>query len=364
MKYALRFLLVLLSLSVRLPASAQINWPSPEVEQMYNDAKAQLSQGNLQQAIMLYSRAVRIAPDIMVIHRDLANAYYLAGYYEEARNTLNPIIESGSADEQSFQIMAASYLEEKEDRKARNYIKKGLERYPHSGLLYNQLGKMYLELKKDEDALKTFLEGIEEDPIFHLNYYDAARTYMRTEKTVWAIIYAEIFINLEQQTARANETRGMLVAAYKRLYNSFAIGEMPKYDSRAKTPKPTGFEGAVYDTYLKLSPVVSDGISTENLIMLRTRFMMEWQANYAQRYPFTLFRRHDGMLRDGYFDTYNQWLFGKAISPQEYQAWNTFHAKEMPELERFMRGYPYSPVAADNYNKKEVKGIFMKEKND
>jgi tetratricopeptide (TPR) repeat protein len=296
------------------------------------------------------------------LHRDLANAYYLAGYYEEAQKTLDPIIKSGQADEQSFQVMAASYLEQKEDRKAKNYLQKGLERYPHSGLLYNQQGKMQEALQNEEEALKSWLNGIEQDPAFHLNYYDAARTYMRSTKTVWAVIYGEIFLNMEQQTARANETRTMLVAAYKRLYNSFAVGEMPKYKGKDKSPGLTGFEGAVYNTYLKLSPVVSDGFNIENLVMLRTRFMIEWTEQHAKQYPFTLFKRQDDMLRNGYFDTYNQWLFGKAISPQEYDAWNKFHEKEMPAFEEWLKSHPYQALGADIYNKKDVSRIFPKKK--
>lgn len=363
MKHFLRYLSSFTILLIALQASAQTRWPSPEIEQMYNEARGQLTQGNLQQAIMLYSRAIRIAPDVMVLHRDLANAYYLAGYYEEAQKTLEPIIKSGQADEQSFQVMSASYLEQKEDKKARSYLQKGLERYPHSGMLYNQMGKMHEDLQKEEEALTNWLEGIEQDPAYHLNYYDAARTYMRTNKTVWAIIYGELFINLEQQTARANETRTMLLAAYKRLFNSFAVGDMPKYKSKEKISAPTGFEGAVYNTYLKLSPVVSDGFNIENLIMLRTRFMIEWGEENAARYPFTLFKRQDDMLRKGYFDTYNQWLFGKAISPQEYDAWNKFHVKEMPALEQWLAAHPYQPVRGDVYNRKEVDGIFDKQKN-
>lgn len=341
---------------------SQTNWPSPEVEQMYLEARGFLTRGNFQQAIMVYSRAVRIAPDIMILQKDLANAYYLSGYNEEAEKTLEPVIKSGQADEECYQIMAAALLADKEDRKAKNVLQKGMERYPHSGILFNQAGKMYEELQKEEDALKTWLQGIEADPAYHLNYYDAARTYMRTSKTVWAIIYAEIFVNLEQATPRSNETRQMLITAYRRLFNSFAIGEIPKFNSRDKADTPDGFEGAVYNTFLKLSPIVTDGFGMENLVMLRSRFMMDWTMSYTKTYPFTLFNRHDEMIRNGYFDTYNQWLFGRAISSTEYEAWNKFHPKEMPEFENWLKEHPYKPVGTDFYNNGVVTNIFDKKK--
>src|SRR5690606_147016 len=112
-----------------------------------------------------------------------------------------------------------------------------------------------------------------------------------------------------------------------------------------------------------LSPVVSDGITTENLTMLRTRFIMDWYQAYAYSYPFSLFSRHQDMIRNGYFDIYNQWLFGKAENMQLYEAWNKFHQDAMPSLERYLRENPYRPVSADFYNDKVVDGIFLKNKN-
>lgn len=357
---------ILSSLSVIIfsfNAFAQTNWPSPEVEQMYKDARGFSMQGNLREAILLYKRAIQIAPNILVLQRDLANAYYLSGNNEEARNTMEPIIKSGEADEQSYQIMAASLDDAKEFKKARNMLDKGLEKYPHSGLLYHEMGKLYENDNNKKSALKYWLEGIQQDPSYHVNYYEAARTYMETTKTVWAIIYGEIFVNLEQQTPRANETRVMLIAAYKRLFNSFAVGDMPKFNSKKKSIEPEGFEQAVYNTFLQLSPLVSDGVNTENLIMLRTRFMIDWWKQYHQKYPFTLFNREDEMLREGYFDAYNQWLFGKANNQLEYEAWTKFHPETMPAFDNWLREHPMQPTASDFYNDKDV-DIFMKKKKD
>ena len=90
---------------------------------------------------------------------------------------------------------------------------------------------------------------------------------------------------------------------------------LPKYDKKNdNTAATNGFEEAVFNTFIKLSPVVADGITTENLTMVRTRFLMDWyQQKYNEKYPFTLFSRQDRMTRDGYFDIYNQWMFGKLL---------------------------------------------------
>lgn len=356
-------LISIVPLLISLFAYAQTDWPSPEVEQMYMDGRKLHSQGKLREAIVLYKRAVLIAPNIVVLQRDLGQAYYLTGNYEEAEKTLNAIIKNGAADEETYTSMAESLLALKEFKKAKNMINDGLERFPHSGILYHGLGKLYEDDEAPKDALLSWLKGIEADPGYHLNYYEAARTYMTTSKTIWAILYGEIFLNLEQQTVRANETRTMLIAGYKRLFNSMAIGEARKFGSKKQyIPAFNGFEGAAYNTFMTLSPIVSDGINPENLTMLRTRFMMKWQKQYADQYPFSLFARQDEMLRNGYFDTYNQWLFGKAASMPEYEAWVKFHPEAIPDFEAWLQQHPFSPNAKDFYNNKEVEGIFPKKK--
>lgn len=361
MKWLLKLELILL-LTVSFKVQAQTEWPSPEVEQMYKDGRKLHTQGKLREAIMLYKRAILIAPNIIVLQRDLGQAYYLTGNYEEAENTLEAIIKNGAADEETYVTMAESLLALKEHKKAKSTLNKGLERFPHSGQLYHEIGKLYEEDQELRDALKAWLTGIEVDPAYHINYYEAARVYMTTSKTIWAILYGEIFVNLEQQTPRANETRTMLIAAYKRLFNSLAIGETPKFSSKKQAPAINGFEGAVYNTFLKLSPVVSDGINPENLTMLRARFIMDWRKQYSSQYSFTLFARQDEMLRNGYFDAYNQWLFGKSASMPEYEAWTKFHPEAIPDFEAWLQQHPFAAVAGDFYNDKVVEGIFAKKK--
>lgn len=318
-----------------------------------------MMQGDLKQAIITYKQAIQLAPEKMVLYRDLAQAYYLTSDYDAAQTTLEPIIKSGEADEQAYNTSVGCYVAKNEPKKARILLQDALKRYPHSGLLYNQQAKIQEQEGDNEAALTSWLTGIEQDPGYHINYYEAARMYMGTNKPIWAVIYAEIFLNIEQHTPRADETKDMLLGAYMRMFSHMADNALPKYKGAAATTTIQGFEDAVYSTYLKLSPVISDGISAENLIMLRTRFMMEWNKSYAQRYPFSMYTRLDDMLRNGYFDIYNQWVFGNIDNPQQFDAWTKFHPEAMEKIEQWLNGHPYRPGAGDFYNSKAVKGIFI-----
>ena len=269
----------------------------------------------------------------MILHRDLAQAYNLAQNYEAAYKTVEPIIKSNQADELSFQIAGSALFGQGEHKKARKTVEAGIKIFPNSGILYHELGRYYEGGDDLEYALDAWLQGIQVDPIYHLNYYDAARLYLNTGKPVWTIIYGEIFTNLERQTNRSLEMRKMMLQAYQKVFSTVGTSDVPKYGSTATEGEEPTFEEAVLQTFMQLAPVMSDGITAENLTMLRTRFIMDWNTGFANKYPFTLFAYHDKMLRDGEFDAYNQWMFGLAENPKAYESWTRFHVQAIPEFD-------------------------------
>ncbi len=339
---------------------AQSAWPSPEVEQMYDQARTYMTNGNVKQAIILYQQAIPLAPDNPLLFRDLGKAYYLNGNYAEAKKTLESVIKTPQADEQTFQVMAACQTADRDTKGTKNTLEKGISHFPNSGMLYHELGKYYDEEGEVPAALSKWLDGIQRDPAYHVNYYEAARIYATTSHPIWAILYGETFVNMESQTQRADETRKLIMDAYRKLYNTTATNA-PEF-KKVKETQATSFEEAVYTTYLHLSPVVLDGITTENLTMLRTRFQMEWFATYASQYPFTLFSYQDNMTRNGFFDVYNEWLFGMAESKQIYEAWNKFHAGSIQQFTLWKAQNKLVPAATDFYNDKKMSEVFPKKK--
>ncbi|MEO6832241.1 MAG: hypothetical protein ABI378_07575, partial [Chitinophagaceae bacterium] len=136
------------------------------------------------------------------------------------------------------------------------------------------------------------------------------------------------------------------------------IVEVPEFGKKEKETVADNFEEAARLTLFKLAPVVADGITTENLIMLRTRFTMDWMANYQSRFPYTLFSYWDAMLREGHFDAYNQWLFGKAENASQFEAWTKFHPDVIPAYNTYYELHPLIMYASDNYNSGVSKKIF------
>lgn len=360
-----RFCLLMFSFLLSLNSFSQetISWPSPEVEQMYKQAREYLTKGAVQQSVILLKQAIQLAPDVLPLHRDLANALNLTGNFKESYETIAPVIKNNQADEQTYQIAATALQGMKEKKKAKSTLENGLRAFPQSGMLYHEMGKYYESGNDMDNALQSWLQGIEKAPAYHLNYYAAAQTYFNTSRPLWTILYGEMFVNMERHTHRSLELRKQILKAYQKVFSNISPAEVPKYGSTSAAAESDNFEKAVLQTLMQLSPVVSDGFTTDNLTMLRTRFIMDWTTNgFMQKYPFTLFTYHDRLIRDGEFEAYHQWLFGKVENEKLYEAWTKFHAETMPYFESWAKSNKYTPSATDFYNTGDLKTLFQKKK--
>ena len=336
--------LLLSAFCASTPVLAQ-EWSSPELAQMYQQGMSSLAKGEAAEACAIFQKMLPLAPQNSALKKSLAQSYCVLGKDKNAIDLIHQLIDAQQADVDCYKIAADAYHHVADDKKAQDMVAAGLSQFPKSGLLFYEMGFLFKEQRKFDIALKYWLDGIQSDPNYHLNYYEAAIAYVQTNQVLWAILYAEIFINKESNTPRAAEMRTLILDAYHKFYFTpdFNDGKLPNKEL-------SSFEAAVRATYLSLFFVVSDGINTENLIMLRTRFNIYWLDHYAQQFPYALFAYQDKMIQNGYFDAYNQWLFGATENPQQYAAWATEFATDLSNFETFRSKNPLLLSASDAYN--------------
>ncbi len=349
-----RSVLLLLFLCAVSGIRAQ-EWSSPEVEQMYRQAKEYLSKGAVPQAIQLLRQSIQLEPAKPVLYKDLAHALNISGKHKEALEAINYVMQQGRADEQSYQIAAIALKGTGNARKAKSTLEEGLGQFSRSGQLWYELGNLHESQNDSKEALAAWLSGIENEPGYHLNYYKAATAYAQAGKPVWTLLYGEQFVNLERFTNRSTEVRKLMMESYDKLFKQLAALSQ---EELRRLANPASFEDAVLLTFQRLSPVVSDGITTENLIMLRTRFMISWLDNYDEKYPYSLFGLHDLMLQNGHFDAYNQWLFGQVEHEAQFESWKKFHPSALPAFEAWAAANKLQPRGTDFYNSKDLKTLF------
>jgi len=312
-----------------------------DAKQLQENARAFMKQKDFSNAILVLNRALLLQPNNIEISKDLGLNYYFARDYKKALEVYKPLLERDEADDQCFQVAADIYSALGDSKEAEKTLKKGIKKFPKSGPLYNEMGEL-MWAQKNYDAIKQWERGIEVDPGFSRNYYNASKHYYLSTDKVWSIIYGEIFLNIEPMGAQSPEVKTILLESYKKL---FADADLEK-GSKEKN----GFMTAYLKTMNKQSQLAATGLNTESLIMIRTRFILDWNQDYKSKYPFRLFDWQQQLIQDGLFEAYNQWIFTAAQNLPAYQAWTNTHATEYNELSKFQKGRIFKIPAGQYYH--------------
>jgi len=299
-----------------------------DAKQILENARTFMHKGDYPNAILVLNRGLASYPNNLEIAKDLGLNYYYFKDYKKALEVLNPLLDRNDADDQCFQMAGDAYWAMENAKDAESTYRKGIKKLPNSGALYNELGKV-LWTKNDYTAIKQWEKGIENDPGFAGNYYNASKYYYFTTDKVWSLLYGEIFLNIDPKSAYSPEIKNILLEGYKKL---FADTDLEKNNK-----DKNNFTVAFLKTMNKQSSLASSGINAESLTMIRTRFILEWDASYAAKFPFKLFQLHKQYIQEGLFDAYNQWVFATAQNLPAYQSWTTAHSKEYNELNRFLQ---------------------------
>ncbi|MEO6188278.1 MAG: tetratricopeptide repeat protein [Ginsengibacter sp.] len=300
-----------------------------DAETLHENAKTFMKQGDYANASLILVRALQQYPNHTGIAKDLAFDYYLQKENQKALDVIKPLLENNKVDDQAYQIAGIIYKALNQTKEADKLYKKAIKEYPKSGGLYSDYGSL-LWSSQDANAIKIWERGIEKDPSFAGNYYNAAKFYYLTTDKSWCVLYAEIFINIESFTSRTAEIKNLLLDGYKKLFAD------PNLLTNSKDKG--SFEVAFLTTMNKQNSVAIRGLSSETLTMIRTRFILDWNRDYAKKFPFRLFYLQENLLTEGLFPAYNQWMFGAAQNLSAYQNWISSHNEEYTAFNKFQQG--------------------------
>lgn len=325
--------------------------------QLYNTALTFMRSGDYANAILVLNRAVQLSPENVEYRKQLAFSYFLNNNLDQAEKVIKDVLKSDAADEQTYQIAGNIYKAERDSKGAEKNYKRGLKKFPNSGALYNELGETYYDMRSYDNALQSWTTGIKVDPGYASNYYNAAKTYLYSKDKVWAVIYGEIFIDLERFTPRTAEMKDILLASYKELFNSgnTVVVQQPSVSGGDKAEEAPPFRQAFLNSLAKGSGTVTTrGITPETLVILRTRFLLDWNNFYKFVYPFSLFNYQSQLLKEGLFEAYNQWVFGPATNLAQYKNWVKDNQQVMDRLIKYLNTSPLTPREGEYYQQGKI----------
>lgn len=292
-------------------------------------ARQYLIAGDFNNAVLVLNRAIQDNPADIQLKKDLAYVYLQQRNLSKAFETIKKVTDTPGADDQSYQILGMVYKELEEYKEADKMYKTAIRQFPESAVLYADYGELLWNRKNFKEAIAQWEKGIQAEPNYSGNYYHAAKYYYFTEDKVWSLIYGEIFINLESYSMRTPEIQTLLLDGYKKLFGDANISK----GQNMKNP----FVNAFVNTMQKHSEVVATGVNINSIIALRTRFITDWNETQASRFPLRLFEYQQQLLKEGMFESYNQWVFGSAADLTAFQTWTNAHAEAYNKFVSFQR---------------------------
>jgi tetratricopeptide (TPR) repeat protein len=307
-----------------LIASFQITFSQP-VSEIQETARGYMRQSDYKNAIIVLSRLFAREPNNTSVSKDLALSYFYMQDNEKALEFIKPVLGSKDADDQCFLIAGNIYKQLGRIKDCEKIYKKGVKVIPESGPLQNELGEVQLALK-NRNAIKSWENGIKYDPSYSKNYYNAAKFYLYNKNAIWSILYGEIFLNMEPNNPNSVEMKVLLLDSYKTLF-------LDLLDTKAKKEK-NEFANKYMNTMNLQVGQTAFGISVESLSMIRARFIIDWFVD-TKNPAYKLFDMQKQLLKEGLFESYNQWLFGPAENLGNYQNWVKTNATEYNAFLKF-----------------------------
>ena len=301
-----------------------------------NKAQWHLNQNHLDSAIIWYDVAFRLDPNTIHYQYQKAFCYYLQEEYNYTIKIIRSLLLHEDADDAYFQLLGGAYRKKGNLDKANEVYRVGLLKYPNSGKLYMELGQIDFENGKEEKALEYWEKGMQLSPAYSSNYYWATKYLKDQDEKIWAIIYGEIFLNLEKNTIRSYEISKILFDTYR---SALSIGDTSDIDLvnliegnltddiLSDTVKP--YNESFLEKVEKVMNIASvslvglpyDDILIRDLNTLRSNFVKIWiDQGYYKNYRNVWTDRIVSIYETGGLDAYNYWLFNQG-NFNEFENW-------------------------------------------
>jgi tetratricopeptide (TPR) repeat protein len=98
-----------------------------DVDQLHENAKTFMRQGDYANATLILTRALQQNPNDASIIKDLALTYYLQKENQKALTVIKPLIDNQNADDQTYQITATIYRALNQDKEAEKIYKQAIK---------------------------------------------------------------------------------------------------------------------------------------------------------------------------------------------------------------------------------------------
>ena len=315
---------------------AQTMDPSNSCYKFAEEGRAALAKADYATAIQQYSYAAKLCPDNANYQLDLAQAWFFQKDFEKAMAICKPFTTGKHAKPEAFRVQGNCLEGLGKNYEALEIYRKGLKRFPDSGMLYAEMGVLEYSRKRDLEALNYWEMGIVAQPTFPSNYYYAAKKCLDLGDYAWAANYAEMYINLVRQSENVREMSKLLMEAYvKARYfdyeKAFRWNFLQIDDNSFSSASDKNYHNLLAEAFETELPDTSNQVSIANLTVAR-QFSCLWNLRQDPKSPaLPLLSWQLTLQQLGHWEAYNYWLLYDA-APDEFMAW---FKENQPRYETF-----------------------------
>ncbi|PHR31398.1 MAG: hypothetical protein COA38_08110 [Fluviicola sp.] len=331
----------LLALTIVLFISTQLfsQTPRDKAKALMDLAITVMDEGDTKAARGYLEKAIELDPDNPSYLYEIAFSYSIDKNYKKVIKTCEALTKHKNVFPKIYQMLGNAYDYDGNSKKAIKAYERGMKEFPNAGNLYLERGNMELMQEKYDAALEYYVEGTKLDPMYPSNYYWCTKLYLSTKNEYLGMIYGELFMNLERNSARTGEISKLLYNTYNSEITfptdtsvsvSFASNTIYLSDKDIKG-KNAGDNllamltqvnyGSVYEMMLGLSVIGEKEVSLESLDRIRTKFRENYYSNDKHvEFPNALFEYQKKVQEAGYMEVYNYWVLSQG-NDEEFTAW-------------------------------------------
>ncbi|MBT4120324.1 MAG: tetratricopeptide repeat protein [Candidatus Peribacter sp.] len=181
-----------------------------------NIANALATKGDIDQAILLYNKALSSNSNAVILS-NLGSAYRQQGKLKEAASKFKQSLMLNSKNPQAFLGLGITYQEMGEIEKAEQAFLDAIELQPLFAVAHVNLGALYVNIGRIDDGIAKYKETIEINPYFpqaHYNLAIALRKLGRNREALESYLTA---IKLQPAYVAARINAGILYAERKKI---------------------------------------------------------------------------------------------------------------------------------------------------
>ncbi|MFT5015500.1 MAG: tetratricopeptide (TPR) repeat protein [Neolewinella sp.] len=323
-------------LFILFTASITLHAQPAEALEIAKAAITKMDEGKIEEAIAILEEAWKMDQSNQLYPYEIGYAHYLNKDYKAAAKVLKKLAKKPGAEKQVFSLLGNAYDNLDNQKKAVKAYKSGIKAHPESGTFYVELGILEGRRSNWKEAGKYWEMGIVTEPNYPSNYFHLANLFAQTDNRIWALLYGEIFINLERNTQRTPVMSESLYVTWREsvklegdsvtinLYQdiNWSITDV----DNLKFPAPLVYATAV--TFGTTAVTGETDLNSTTLHKVRAQTLSFWEdKGYLKEYPNVLMDYQKFVRNAGHFETYNHWLVSQG-DPVGWEFWLDTHGEE------------------------------------